>query len=71
LAKFKAIPHYLLGACFIAECPLSKNTFVKLAHKQTEHEGIGRSYDSGSFGIVTCLETKGCTDLKRKRPISP
>jgi hypothetical protein len=71
LANFMAIPHYLLGACFIAEGPLSKNTFGKLAHKQTKQEGTGRSYNSGSFGIVTCLETKGCTDLKRKRPISP
>jgi hypothetical protein len=24
-----------------------------------------------SFGIATCLETKGCTDLKMKRPIDP
>jgi hypothetical protein len=56
----------LLGVCFVAEGPLSK-----LAHKQTQHEGTGRSYDPGSFGIVTCIETKGCTDLKRKRPISP
>jgi hypothetical protein len=29
------------------------------------------SYNPGSFGVVTCLETKGYTDLKRKRPISP
>jgi hypothetical protein len=56
----------LLGVCFVAEGPLSK-----LAHKQTQHEGTGRSYDPGSFDIVTCIETKGCTDLKRKRPISP
>jgi hypothetical protein len=57
---------YLLGACFVAEGPISK-----LAHKQTHHEGTGRSYDPGSFGTVTCLEMKGCTDLKRKRSISP
>jgi hypothetical protein len=56
----------LLGACFFAEGPLSK-----LTHKQTQYEGTGRSYDPGSFGIVICIETKVCTDLKRKRPISP
>jgi hypothetical protein len=56
----------LLGVCFVAEGPLSK-----IAHKQTQHEGTCRSYDLGSFGIVTCIETKGCTDLKRKRPIRP
>jgi hypothetical protein len=26
---------------------------------------------SSATGIVAHLETKGCTDLKRKRPISP
>jgi hypothetical protein len=26
----------------------------------------GRSYDPGSFGIVTCLKTKSCTDLEEK-----
>jgi hypothetical protein len=56
----------VLGVCFVAEGPLSK-----IAHKQTQHEGTGRSYDPGSFGIMTCIETKGCTDLKRKRPFSP
>jgi hypothetical protein len=61
----------LLGACFVAEGPLSRNSFERSAYKQTQREGIRRSYDPGSFGIVTCLETKGCTDLKRKRPISP
>jgi hypothetical protein len=60
-----------LGACFVAEGPLSKNTFGRTSRKQTQHEGIHRSYEPGSFGIMTCLETKGCTDLKRKRPISP
>ena len=60
-----------MGACFVAKGLLSKNIFDKLAHKQTEHEGTGRSYDPGSFGIVTCIETTGYTDLKRKRPISP
>jgi hypothetical protein len=59
------------GACFFTEDPLSKNTFSRTTHKHTQHEGTGRSYDPGSFGIVTCLETKGCTDLKRKRLISP
>jgi hypothetical protein len=61
----------LLGTCFFTEDPISKNTFGRTAHKQTQHEGTGRSYDPGSFSIVTCLETKGCTDLKRKRLISP
>jgi hypothetical protein len=61
----------VLGACFVAQGPLSKNTFGKLAHKQTQHEGTGRSYDPGSFGIVTCFKTKGDTDLKRKRLFSP
>jgi hypothetical protein len=61
----------LLGACFVAEGPLSINNFERSAYKQTQCEGIRRSYDPGSFDIVTCLETKGCTDLKRKRPISP
>jgi hypothetical protein len=61
----------LLGVCFVAEGPLSRNTFGRSAHKQIQREGTRRSYDPGSFDIATCLETKGCTDLKRKRPISP
>jgi hypothetical protein len=61
----------VLGACFVVEGPLSRNTFGRSAHKQIQLEGTRRSYDSGSFDIATCLETKGCTDLKRKRPISP
>jgi hypothetical protein len=61
----------LLGACFVAEGPLSRNNFERSTYKQMQSKGTRRSYDSGSFGIVTCLETKGCTDLKRKRPISP
>jgi hypothetical protein len=61
----------LLGACFVAEGPLSRNTFERSTYKQTQHEGTRRSYDPRSFGIVTCLETKGFTDLKRKRPLSP
>jgi hypothetical protein len=60
-----------LGACFIAEGPLSRDTFERSAYKQTQREGTCRSYDSASFDIVTCLETKGYTDLKRKRPINP
>jgi hypothetical protein len=60
-----------LGACFIAEGPLIRNTFRRSAHKQIQREGTCRSYHPGSFGIATCLETKSCTDLKRKRPISP
>jgi hypothetical protein len=61
----------LLGVCFIAEGPLSRNTFERSAYKQTQREGTCQSYDPGSFGIMTCLEMKGCTDLKRKRPIGP
>ena len=61
----------LLGACCFVEGPLSKDTFGRTARKQTQHEGIHRSYDLGSFGIMTCLVTKGCTNLKTKRPISP
>jgi hypothetical protein len=61
----------LLGAFFFAEGTPSKNTFGRTACKQTQHEGIHRSYNPGSFGIMTRLETKGDTDLKRKRPISP
>jgi hypothetical protein len=65
------IYYKVLGACFFAEGPLSKNTFGRTTRKQNQHEGIHRSYDLESFGIMTCLETKGYTDLKRKRPISP
>jgi hypothetical protein len=60
----------LLGAFFFVEGPLSKNTFGKTTCKQTQHKGIHQSYNSGSFGIMKRLETKGDTDLKRKRPIS-
>jgi hypothetical protein len=60
-----------VGACFIAEGPLRRSTFERSAYNQTQREGTRRSYDPGGFGIATCLETKGCTDLKRKRPISP
>jgi hypothetical protein len=49
-----------LGAFFFAEGPLSKNTF-----------GIRRSYNPGSFGMMTRLEMKGDPDLKRKRPFNP
>jgi hypothetical protein len=55
----------LLGVCFIAEGPVRRNTFGRSTRKQR------RSYHPGSFGIVTRLETKGCTDLKMKRPIDP
>jgi hypothetical protein len=61
----------VLGAFFFAEGPLSKNTFGRVICKQTQHEGICRSYDPGSFGMTTNLETKGNTDLKRKRSFSP
>jgi hypothetical protein len=60
-----------VGACFVAEGPLRRSTFERSAYNQRQHEGTRRSYDPGSFGIATCLETKGYTDLKRKRPISP
>jgi hypothetical protein len=62
---------YLLGVCFVAAGPLRRNTFRRSAHKQIQREGTRRSYHPGSFDIATCLETKGCTDLKRKRPIGP
>jgi hypothetical protein len=61
----------LLGVFFFTEGPLSRNTFERSAYKQTQREGTCQSYDPGSFGILTCLETKGYTDLKRKRPTSP
>jgi hypothetical protein len=38
---------------------------------KTQHKGICRSYNPGSSGMTTHLETKGSTDLKRKRPFSP
>jgi hypothetical protein len=54
-----------LGVCFVAEGPVRRNTFGRSTQKQS------RSYHPGSFGIVTRLETKGGTDLKMKRSISP
>jgi hypothetical protein len=60
----------VLGA-FFAEGPLSKNTFGRTICKQTQHEGICRSYNPGSFDMMTRLETKDITNLKRKRPFSP
>jgi hypothetical protein len=48
----------LLGAFFSAKGPLSKNTFEKIICKQAPHED-------------DTLETKGGTDLKRKRLHSP
>jgi hypothetical protein len=61
---------WLLGAFFCTEGSISKNTFGRMICKQTQHEGICRSYNPGSFGMMTHLETKGSTDLKRKRPFS-
>jgi hypothetical protein len=61
----------VLGAFFFVEGPLSKNTFDRTICKQTQHEGICRSYNPESFGMTTRLEMKGSTDLKRKRPFSP
>jgi hypothetical protein len=55
----------MLGVCFVAEGPVRINTFGRSTQKQS------RSYHPGSFGIATCLETKGGTDLKMKRPIGP
>jgi hypothetical protein len=55
----------LLGVCFVVEGPVRRNTFGRSTQKQRQ------SYHLGSFGIVTRLETKGCTDLKMKRPIGP
>jgi hypothetical protein len=55
----------LLGVSFVAEGPVRRNTFGRSTQKQRQ------SYHQGSFGIVTHLETKGCTDLKMKRPIGP
>jgi hypothetical protein len=60
----------VFGAFFFAEGTLSKNTFGRTICKQTQHEGICRSYNPGSFGMMTRLETKGSTDLKRKRPFT-
>jgi hypothetical protein len=61
----------VLGACFFIEGPSSKNTFGSIICELTQHEGISQSYDPESFGIITCLETKGDTDLKRKILFSP
>jgi hypothetical protein len=61
----------MLGAFFFAEGPPSKNTFGRVICKQTQHEGISRSYKPGSFDMTTRLETKVNTDLKSKRPFSP
>jgi hypothetical protein len=60
-----------LGAFFFVEGPPSKNTFGRTISKQTLHEGICRSYNPGSFDMMTRLEMKGGTDLKRKIPFSP
>jgi hypothetical protein len=62
---------YVLGVFFFAEGPPSKNTFGRVICKQTQHEGTSRSYNSGSFGTTTHLETKGSIDLKSKRPFTP
>jgi hypothetical protein len=56
---------YVLGVCFVAEGPIRINTFGRSPQKQS------RSYHPRSFGITTCLKTKGGTDLKMKRPIGP
>jgi hypothetical protein len=61
----------LLGACLFTETPPSKNTFGSMICELTQYKGKSRSYNSESFGIMTRLETKGGTDLKRKRLFSP
>jgi hypothetical protein len=71
LLHLEASSGQVLGAFFLAKGPLSKNTFGRVICKQTQHEGISRSYNLGSFGMTTHLETKGSTDLKSKRPFSP
>jgi hypothetical protein len=48
--------YLLLGACFVAEGPVRRNTFERSTQKQS------RSYHPGSFGIVTRLKTKGGTN---------
>jgi hypothetical protein len=55
----------LLGACFVAEGLVRRNTFERSTQRQR------RSYHPRSFGIVTRLQTKSCIDLKMKRPIGP
>jgi hypothetical protein len=56
---------------FITQCPCWGSTsspkvlLRRLTQKQRQR------YHSGSFDIVTRLETKGCTDLKMQRPIDP
>jgi hypothetical protein len=61
----------VLGACFFTKVSPSKNTFGGMICELTQHEGTSRSYNPESFGIMTRLEMKGDTDLKRKRPFSP
>jgi hypothetical protein len=61
----------MLGACFFAKGPPSKNSFGIMICELTQHEGTSRNYNPESFGIMTRLETKGGTDLKRKIPFSP
>jgi hypothetical protein len=61
----------VLGAYFFTKVPPSKNTFGSMICELTQHEGTSQSYNPESFDIMTRLETKGGTDLKRKRPSSP
>jgi hypothetical protein len=63
--------YFLLGVCLFTKGPPSKNTFGSMICELTQHEGTNRSYNPKSFGIMMRLETKGGTDLKRKRPFSP
>jgi hypothetical protein len=42
----------LLGACFFAEGPPSKNTFGSVLCKLRQHEGTSRSYNPGSFSMT-------------------
>jgi hypothetical protein len=55
----------LLGVCFVAEGPERRSIFGRSTQKQRQ------SCHPESFGIITRLETKGCTDLNMQRPIGP
>jgi hypothetical protein len=54
----------LLGSASSSKV-LQEETPSEDQHKQRQ------SYHLESFGIITRFETKGSTDLKVKRPISP
>jgi hypothetical protein len=64
--KIRVYIYILLGAYFFTEGPPSKNTFGGMICELTQHEGTSRSYNPESFDIMTRLEMKGGTNLKRK-----